>query len=49
MRRHQGAKFDHVDIGNVMHHKFSHDTASFTLYGENVDVLLEFELKWYCP
>ena len=42
MRRHQGAKVEHFDVGNVIYHKFSHGGVSCTLNGENVNVMLEF-------
>ena len=42
MRRHQGAKVEHFDVSNVIYHKFSHGTVSYTLNGENVNVMLEF-------
>ena len=45
MRRHQGAKVKHFDVGNVIYHKFSHGAVSFTLNGENVNVMLEFVFK----
>ena len=41
MRRHQGAKVEHFDVSNVIYHKFSHGTVSYTLNGENVNVMLE--------
>ena len=41
MRRHQGAKVEHFDVSNVIYHKFSHGAVSYTLNGENVDVMLE--------
>ena len=41
MRRHQGAKIKHFDVSNVIYHKFSHGAVSFTLNGENVNVMLE--------
>ena len=42
MRRHQGAKVKHIDVSNVIYHKFSHGAVSYTLSGENVNVKLEF-------
>ena len=48
-RRHQGAKVEHFDISNVIYHKFSHDAVSYTLNGENVDVMLEFKVKFFGP
>ena len=41
MRRHQGAKVEHFDVSNVIYHKFSHGAVSYTLSGENVNVMLE--------
>ena len=41
MRRHQGAKVKHFDISKVIYHKFSHGAVSYTLNGENVNVILE--------
>ena len=41
MRRHQGAKVEHFDISNVIYHKFSHGAVSYTLNGDNVNVMLE--------
>ena len=41
MRRHQDAKVKHFDVSNVIYHKFSHGTVSYTLNGENVNVVLE--------
>ena len=42
MRRHQGAKVVHFDVSNVIYHKFSHGAVSYTLNGENVNVMLEY-------
>ena len=47
MRRHEGAKVEHFDISNVIYHKFSHGAASYTLNGENVNVMLEYGLVHY--
>ena len=47
MRRHQGAKVKHFDVSNVIYHKFSHGAVSYTLNGENVNVMLEYTIKWY--
>ena len=44
MRCHQGAKVKHFDFSNVIYHKFSHGAISYTLNGENVNVMLEFFL-----
>ena len=41
MRRHQGAKVERFDVSNVTYHKFSHGAVSYTLNGENVNVMLE--------
>ena len=41
MRRHQGTKVQHSDVSNVIYHKFSHGVVSYTLNGENVNVMLE--------
>ena len=49
MRRHQGAKVDHFDVSNVIYHKFSHGAVSYTLVGENVNVILEFRLNLIEP
>ena len=40
MRRHQGAKVKQLDVSNVIYRKFSH-TVSYTLNGENVNIMLE--------
>ena len=42
MRRHQGAKGKHFDVSDVIYHKLSYGAASYTLNGENVNVMLEF-------
>ena len=34
IRRHQGAKFEHIDVINVIYQKFSHGAVSYTLNGE---------------
>ena len=44
MPRHQGAKVEHFDISNVIYHKFSHGAVSYTLNGENVNVMLEVSI-----
>ena len=41
MRRHQGTRDKHFDVSNVIYHKFSHGSVSDTLYGENVNIVLE--------
>ena len=40
-RPHQDAKVKHFDVSNVIYHKFSHGAVSYTLNGENVNVMLE--------
>ena len=40
VRRHQGTKFEHVS--DLIYHKFSHGTVSYTLNGNNVNVMLEY-------
>ena len=40
-RSHQGAKVKHYDVCSVIYHKFSHGAVSYTLNGENVNVMLE--------
>ena len=45
MRRHQGAKVKHFDFSNVICHKFSHGAVSYTLNGDNVNVMLEFVIN----
>ena len=44
MRCHQGAKVERFDVSNVIYHKFSHGAITYTLNGENVNVILEFFL-----
>ena len=41
MRRHQGANYKHFDVSDVVYHKFSHVTASYTLSEENINAMLE--------
>ena len=41
LRRYQGAKVKHFDVSNVIYHKFSHGTVSYTLNGKNVNIILE--------
>ena len=41
MRRHQVAKVEHFDVTNVIYHRFSQGAVSYTLNGENVNVMLE--------
>ena len=45
MRRHQDAKVKHFDVSNVIRHKFSHGTPSYSLNGKNVNVMLELKLN----
>ena len=45
MRRHQCAKVEHFDVSNVIYHKFSHGADSYTVSGENVNVMLELLLS----
>ena len=45
MQRHQGGKVKHSDVSNMIYHKFSHGTLSYTLIGENLNVMLEFKLS----
>ena len=45
MRRHQGAKVEHSDVSNVFNHRFSHGAVSYTLNGENVNVMLKCKIK----
>ena len=45
MRCHQGAKVKHFDVSNVIYHKFLHGAVSYTLKGENVNVMLEYRLS----
>ena len=47
MGRHQGAKVEHFDVSNVIYHKFSHSAVSYTLNGENVNIMLEYIIKPY--
>ena len=39
IRCHQGAKFEHFDVSNVIYHKFSHGAVSYTLHEKNVNVM----------
>ena len=43
MWHHQDAKFKHFDVSNVIYHKFSHGPVSYTLNGENIIVMLEYD------
>ena len=47
MRRHQDAKVKHFDVSNVIYHKFSHGAVSYTLNGENVNVMSDFFFNFY--
>ena len=49
MRRHQGAKVKHFDVSYVIYHKFSHGAVSYTLNGENVNVMLELRNNFSLP
>ena len=44
MPRHQDMKVTHFDVSNIIYHKFSHGAISYTLNGENVNVMLELLL-----
>ena len=44
MGRHQDAKVEHFDVSNMIYHKFSHGAVSYTLNGENVNVMLEWKI-----
>ena len=46
MRRHQGTKVKHFDVSNVIYHKSSHGAVSYTLNGENVNVMLELKVTY---
>ena len=41
----QGAKVKHFDVSSVIYHKFSHGAVSYTFYGENVNVMLELQIR----
>ena len=43
--RHQGAKCKHFDVSDVIYHKFLHGAASYTLNGENANVMLEYTIR----
>ena len=45
MRRHRDAKVKHFDVSNVIYHKFSHGTVSYTPNGKNVNVMLELTIS----
>ena len=40
------SKVEHFDVSNVIYHKFSHGAVFYTLNGENVNIMLEFLLKY---
>ena len=44
MRRHQDAKVKHLDVSNVIYHKFSHGAVSYMYNVENVNVMLEYQI-----
>ena len=48
MQHDQGAKVKHFGISNVIYHKFSHGAVSYTLNGENVNVMLELMFVSAC-
>ena len=35
-----------LSVSNVIYHKFSHGAAFYTLNGKNVNVMLEYEIKF---
>ena len=41
IRSQQGAKVKYFDVSNIIYHKFSHGAISYTLNGENLNVMLE--------
>ena len=41
MQHHQGAKWKDFDVSDVIFHKISHGAASYTLNGENANMMLE--------
>ena len=43
--RHQDAKCNAFDVSDMIYHKLSHGTTSYTLSGENVNVMLELLLS----
>ena len=45
LRRHLDAKVKHFDVSNVIYHRFLHGAVSYTLNGENVNVMLELAIK----
>ena len=40
-RHHEGVKCKHFDVSDVIYHKFSHSVTSYTLSGENINIMLE--------
>ena len=44
MRHYQGMNFEHFDDSNVIYHRFSHGAVSYTLNGENVNIILEYRI-----
>ena len=48
MRCYQGAKVEHFDVSSVIYHKFSHGAVSYTLNGENINVMLEYLMTDGC-
>ena len=48
MRRHQDAKVEHFDVSDVINLKFLHGGVSYTLNGENDNIMLEFMLNSKC-
>ena len=45
MQHHQDAKVKHFFVSYAIYHKFSHGAISYTLNGENVNVMLELGTK----
>ena len=45
---HQGAKVEQFNVSNVIYHKCSHGAVSYTLNGENVNVMLEIHDCSFC-
>ena len=41
MRHHKGAKLEYFYVSNVVYHKFTNGAISYTLKGENINVMLE--------
>ena len=38
-------KLANFDVSNVIYDKFSHGAVSYTLHGENFNIMLEFEIS----